>query len=101
MITNTRKAITCKVRNILSDLSSLTWNSSLKATTPLVSFLLLWIPSMSRKKRRAARTKRIQTRIQRARAVRPVASEGVASSTELNRLTKTSRVVIRRPDLRE
>ena len=71
------------------------------------------------KKRRAARTKMRQKRIQIAKAVRPVASEGVAcqnvvkmmkinrlccswyywwtSKTELNILTRTSRVVIRRP----
>ena len=36
------------------------------------------IPSMTMKKRRAARTKMRQKRIQIAKAVRPVASEGVA-----------------------
>ena len=36
------------------------------------------IPSMTMKKRRAARTKMRQKRIHIAKAVRPVASEGVA-----------------------
>ena len=36
------------------------------------------MPSMTMKKRRAARTKMRQKRIQIAKAVRPVASEGVA-----------------------
>ena len=70
------------------------------------------MPSIIMKKRRAASTNKRQKRIQMAKAVRPVASDGVAwqnhdkdikmfifitSKTELNMLMRTSRVVMRSP----